>query len=132
MMVSNMKFKVGQRVWVIKAKKYATITDKYISYKRQVYEIEDNENLLYKEHEFHETADDMFRELGFELYYAKATDMYVYHKDDFKIYIPRFMIDDYGYQKTCSNRITNQEWFCNISNAEHLAIHQKMIELGWL
>ena len=143
-----MMFKVGQEVWIKDSKKKNTIIKIVESgfTKVTLYELENSKATLYEldnysihdKSDLHQTADDMFEALGYESYYASATDMFVYHKVDdllravLKIYIPRFDSDDYGYQKVAINHINNHKWNCDISIGEHLAIHQKLIELGYI
>lgn len=80
-------------------------------------------NYSHKYEEFHQTADDMFEELGYE---KTSENLEVGHA----IYCK-------GIHALTFDNISFKEPFTYIYHGQvtpqlHLAIHQKMIELGWL
>ena len=116
----NKEFKVGQRVWSFIHKKIMWVSD----ITSTGCFLADNEKLLinyyHSNDEFHKTADDMFGALGYEL--KETEHYYVYtfkNYTQWKIFISK---------KECSYYVSLVATAIGIS--EHLAIHQKFIEMG--
>ena len=125
-------FKVGQRVWIVEEKKYAKITkvDDITFFDKVAYDIE-IENDDYTGYwrfgiALHETADDMFEKLGYEKKIKESTCLTYNNKN---LWV-EFDLDSKSY-------LVWEDW-CSGLNAFnvlpqlHLAIHQKLIELGWV
>jgi len=138
-------FKVGDRVWVIDDKKYATITaiEKRNEYNTFIYIDIDNDN--YKGYwrfdcQLRQTAQTMFEALGYEYNGRYDNDDYVttvYSKvKDGLLYRIGFHEDSKKYSLSCSKDgdviVTEFFDFENITTQLHLAIHQQLIEKGWI
>jgi hypothetical protein len=116
-------YKVGDRVWIKDMKEFGTILeikgDDYHSDLKNGIDFSHFDNI-------HQTADDMFEELGWlhNEEYAPASgrkiDKYYYKGGNFITFEPN----------------ANVKTICGVPNIlsleEHLAIHQKMIEMGWI
>jgi hypothetical protein len=80
--------------------------------------------------DLHETADDMFERLGYkkEIQIVKNKETGIKYKG--KTYEIEF---DFGFEGYFIDIIANDfDYDMFIKPQEHLAIHQKMIELGWV
>lgn len=118
-------YKVGDRVWLVDEKQFAKIvSDKRLTDYGERYPVFNEEvDLLYKhECQISKTADDMFKELGFKLKETEEYYIYILKKyTQWKIYISK----KYGsYYVSLSDT--------SIAKSDHQAIHQKLIELGWI
>ena len=120
-------FKVGKKVWIVWYKRYATIK-KVLGC---LFEIEEDdyfkEGKTFSLNELHQTADDMFEALGFEKSEPLAHIIKYQHKNDgyiFNIY--------FNMSKQIYSFEDNNKRIMGVNGDEHLAIHQKLIELGWL
>ena len=121
-------FKVGQRVWVKSLKKFDVI--KRVLGKR--YELTDEALFVVSEAELHETADDMFEKLGW-IDKSYTTKGWYLIERDFGKFIDEIRIDilTSDYQKSRVFPVNKMMWSAKFTKEEHLAIHQKGIELGW-
>ena len=117
-------YKVGDRVW---AKEHYNIPKGFYTirnFTNNGFFIE-NENGISGSvfiSGIHETADSMFKELGFKLKETEEYYIYTLKKyTQWKIYISK----KYGsYYVSLSDT--------SIAKSDHQAIHQKLIELGWI
>ena len=107
-----MKFKVGQRVWDTRNKSFDMIED--IMY--ETYTLASDIRYTVKEELLHQTADDMFEELGFDKS-LNSDELYI------------VVMDYVEFDLETETYLTSIE---NITPQLHLAIHQKFIELGWV
>ena len=132
-----MMFKVGQKVWNKDSKKKNTIIKIVESgfTKVTLYELENSKATLYEldnysihdESDLHQTADDMFEALGFERNEPLAHLIRYTHNNDGYIININFNLSKQVYYVDNQNGTA-----CGILKEEHLAIHQKLIEFGWL
>jgi hypothetical protein len=121
-------FKVGQRVWVKPSKQFGKVEE----YRVLGQYIVDGSNFHFRD--LHETADDMFERLGYErdndapygfISYSKilknGDKHYVTFRLEEKQYVIGLMIP----------KVPNAfvDW---ADTQHHNAIHQKLIELGWI
>jgi len=79
----------------------------------------------------HQTADDMFEALGFEkerliLTFGCVGDMFIYKQPN------NGKIKEIFFRETDNQIEIKYDTDNDITVNEHLAIHQKLIELGWL
>ena len=115
-----MKFKVGQRVWVINEKRFDTIEEIMSRYQPyavyESYVLKSDIRYAIEEDNLHQTADDMFKELGFEKS-PNSNELYI------------VVMDYVEFDLETKTYLTSIE---NITPQLHLAIHQKLIELGWI
>jgi hypothetical protein len=127
-------FKLGDRVWVGALKEYTillSIHDK--GDMGTIWKVMNTRNIgLLNENMMSKTAQTMFEALGYEL---KSEEIFLgtksisyYHKE-LKITIDFTHFGNYKGYSISSDYI--QHYF-DISPELHLAIHQQMIELGWL
>ena len=107
-------FKVGDRVWVISEKRYGIVSD--IEDTPQGLFIHIDNRHSYVTHLIHQTAQTMFEELG----YSKSPNSN-------ELYI--VVMDYVEFDLETKTYLTSIE---NITPQLHQAIHQKLIELGWL
>jgi hypothetical protein len=117
-------FKVGQRVWVITEKKFDTI--EVLS----IYTCILKSGRVMFNIDLHETADDMFERLGYkeEIQIVKNKETGIKYKD--KTYEIEF---DFGFEGYFIDIIANDfDYDMFIKPQLHLAIHQKLVELGWV
>lgn len=116
----NKDFKVGQRIWIKDMKEFGTIVeikgDGYHSDLESGIDFSHFDNI-------HQTADDMFEELGFKKSVNDGIKL-AYSNGLFAVVID---IKDKTY--TFSDR-TNTAFYLDLDL--HLAIHQKLIELGYI
>ena len=130
-------FKVGQEVWIKDLKEYGTLVE--IDIERNEYHSKLNAGIDYSRLDnLHQTAHDMFVELGFALInqsikganYLQTNDceIYPYNKDD-KIQIV-FYKEVEGY--VVRSPLSDINGDIVIKLELHQAIHQMMNELGWL
>lgn len=123
------EFKVGQRVWIKDMKEFGTIVeikgDGYHSDLEGGIDFSHFDNI-------HQTADDMFKELGYHIIkndkdYLTYKTIYNYSIQFYKFNKEYFV----GMYDDVFNQNTEGE-LCSITLDEHQAIHQKLIELGWI
>ena len=128
------KFKVGDRVWVKEHKKYGVIESIGITTKNgceiPYYTLDSGFNYL--DEDLNQTAQTMFEALGYE---KKLEDssyiIYNYHNYE-DGYITELRIDKEKNKYKLTNFTNNNQAFSAWGDKLlHLAIHQKMIELGW-
>ena len=121
-----MDFKVGQRVWDIVNKRFLTITeiDLDLLICGKTYILAKN---------VHQTADSMFEELGYKDKSHTTKGWFLIEKD-FGSYIEEIRIDllTSDYKKSRIFPEDKKMWSGTITIQEHLAIYQKLIELGWI
>lgn len=132
-----MNFKVGQRVWCKQLKRFGIVERDTLDTINHEYYLSINiENsplgLPIKVEDLHETADDMFKELGYHIIkndkdYLTYKTIYNYSIQFYKFNKEYFV----GMYDDVFNQNTEGE-LCSITKEEHQAIHQKMIELGWI
>ena len=118
-------YKVGDRVWVISEKRYGIVSD--IEDTPQGLFIHIDNRHSYVPHLIHQSADSMFEELGYEVENGKD---YIEYRDEDNMREITIYTDEktvnccyYDYEDELPLRFTMQE---------HQAIHQKLIELGWI
>lgn len=127
----NKDFKVGQRVWSKEYKELATvIDDSYFETCRIKFDDGDEHSVF--NIDLHQTADDMFEKLGFEKKIINGVTNYIkeliYVGGQRKI---AFYNNSKGYSTTI-DRWGEANLSAVTSIPEHQAIHQKLIELGWI
>lgn len=118
-----MNFKVGDRVWNKKKKCLDTVQE--VMY--ESYVLESDIRYAINEKQLHETADSMFEKLGYEKDNDIKNERIIYKWEDSLEII--FSLKE---KEVWLERIgdTSGEYILEIN--EHLAIHQKMIEMGWV
>jgi len=127
----NKEFKVGQRVWSFVHKKIMWVSE----IRSTGCFLADNEKLLinyyHSNDEFHQTADDMFEELGYSTVSEDSSYIiYNYHNYEDE-YITELRIDKEKNKYKLTNFTNNNQAFSAWGDKLlHLALHQKMIELG--
>lgn len=120
-----MDFKVGQRVW---AKEHYNIPKGFYTIRNFT------NNGFYIENEngiggsvfvfgIHQTADSMFEELGYEMFNKGA--QLIFKNKQYQIVFDKVFEGYY-----IDRLVGNIETFINTQL--HLAVHQKLIELGWI
>src|SRR6056297_1125273 len=130
-------FKVGQRVWFNYNKWFGKIQGKLPKiHGEQVYLVEFAETLKHQnisEQDLHQTADDMFEALGYEKKLEDSSYI-IYESFSFEEGIStEVRIDKNNKRHKVSNYTRNNNIFsAYVVIEKHLAIHQKLIELGWL
>ena len=113
----NKEFKVGQRVWSETFKDFATvIDDSYFETCRIKFDDDEDYSITVFNIHLHQTADDMFGELGFEKS-PNSNELYIVDMD-----CVEFDLETKTYWTSIEN----------ITPQLHLAIHQKLIELRWI
>ena len=126
----NKDFKVGQRVWSKEYKEFATVVDDSYFETCRI-KFTDGEVHSIFNIDLHQTADDMFEELGYEDKSHTTKGWFLIEKD-FGSYIEEIRIDlltgDYKKSRIFSE--DKMMWSGTFTKEEHLAIHQKLIELG--
>ena len=126
----NKEFKVGQRIWIKDMKEFGTIVeikgDGYHSDLESGIDFSHFDNI-------HQTAHDMFKELGYEDKSYTTKGWFLIEKD-FGSYIEEIRIDILtgDYKKSRIFPEDKMMWSGTLTKEEHLAIHQKLIELGWI
>jgi len=138
----NKDFKVGDKKWWTTYNVFCEIVDiKYDENSKPFEWIVDTKGLkgirfdLFRIEELHQTADDMFEALGYEPTMA-SNNMVTYEFDDggyikeiefLKYPIPHIRLKEY---EEYNDNNPQGQFSCYIDL--HQAIHQKMIELGWI
>lgn len=107
-------FKVGQKVWVIPARKFDVIKSKL----QNRYELTNWALFAISENQLHETADDMFERLRYTIH---ENDNVIEYKYSGHLMLSISKIDK-------NYRHIDGSYF---DVEDHLTIHQKGIELGW-
>ena len=105
-------FKVGDRVWDKKKKCLDTV--KQVMY--ESYVLESDIRYAINEKQLHQTAQTMFEELGFSKS-PNSKELYI------------VVMDYVEFDLETKTYLTSIE---NITPQLHQAIHQKLIELGWI
>jgi hypothetical protein len=136
-----MKFKVGQRVWDTAKKEFVTFKKVSEEHSLSTVAVIERDDFLphlsglchYPLHLLHQTADDMFEKVGYE---KKLEDssyiIYNYHNYEGG-YITELRIDKEKNKYKLTNFTNNNQAFSAWGDKLlHLAIHQKMIELGYI
>lgn len=118
---SRMNFKVGQRVHNNVDNYFCKILDIKETTNRGWVEKENGEPANVTLDNLHETADDMFKELGFEKTSGGEKSTVYSHGIHALIFDDKFHFEKRGYI-----------YHGSVTPQLHLAIHQKMIELGWI
>jgi hypothetical protein len=116
-------FKVGDRVWNKKKK----CLDRVQEVMYESYVLESDIRFTVGEQDLHQTAQTMFEELGYDYENDIKNERIIYKwKDSLEII---FSLKE---KEVWLERIgdTSGEYILEIK--EHLAIHQKLIELGWI
>lgn len=136
----NKEFKIGQRVWSKTFKDFAIVIDNSyeLTSKIKFDNFDNNEDYsitVFNIH-LHQTADDMFEELGYNPYTLCLNDDlvgYQWHDKDFNDHTIRNIM--FYKDKTWNifqDNICKAIVFDRPTIKEHQAIHQKLIELGWI
>jgi hypothetical protein len=126
-------FKVGDRVWSYRYNKYMWVNEVTSS---GCFLADDEKLLINYYHsncEFHQTADDMFEELGFEK--IKEDSRYIIYSLHCyeQGFITELRFDKDKNKYILTNFTNNNNMFAGTFTTDlHLAIHQKLIELGWI
>jgi hypothetical protein len=131
-------FKVGQRVWDIANKEFVIFKQVSKEHSMDTLAVIQRQDELqhYPVRLLHQTADDMFKELGYNPYTLCLNDDlvgYQWHDKDFNDHTIRNIM--FYKDKTWNifqDNICKAIVFDRPTIKEHLAIHQKMIELGWI
>jgi hypothetical protein len=126
-------FKVGDRVWSYRYNKYMWVNEVTSS---GCFLADDEKLLINYYHsncEFHQTADDMFEELGYRTV-SEDSSYIIYNYHNYEDgYITELRIDKEKNKYKLTNFTNNNQAFSAWGDKLlHLAIHQKMIELGWI
>jgi hypothetical protein len=130
------KFKVGQRVHNNKEGYFCKIDNIGDDNTTWVMH-DDGVDALVLVKDLHETADDMFERLGYMKYNDCINDeLFGYQWQDKETFKDHKIRNIFFYKDKTWNvfqdHICKAIVFDRPTIAEHLAIHQKMIELGWL
>lgn len=133
-----MKFKIGDKVWLKEGKIILNVTEVVENECFYDYIIEDNDGDWFvhvTESKIHETAETMFEKIGYKVVSSKDEDVLMYFLGGRFVY---FILNDthiYGKNKGYGcyeiNENGNKVQTTIIPNL-HLAIHQQLIELGWI
>jgi len=113
-------FKVGDRVWVISEKRYGVVSN--IEDTPQGLFIHIDNRHSYVTHLIHQTAQTMFEELGFTKEIdSKYDEVYSNHYGTIIFDTNSYVI------------VMNDKKVSPVINIKiHLAIHQQLIEMGWV
>ena len=118
-------FKVGDRVWLKEQKKVAEISLITKPHSTQYY-MKDMQGFWFED-EITQSADSMFEELGYEKEEDLKNDRIIYRWRDSLETI--FSLKE---KEMWLERIGDMSGEYILEIKEHLAIHQKLIELGWI
>lgn len=126
------EFKVGQRVWSKDYKDFANVIDDSYDLSKRI-RFDDGEQHSVFDIDLHQTADDMFDKLGYEK--IKEDSRYtIYNLHCYEQgFITELRFDKDKNKYVLTNFTNNNNAFAGtFTTYLHLAIHQKLIEMGWL
>lgn len=126
-----MNFKVGDKVWIIIGKKYATITaideaDDYTTYIRLNIDNDDFEGCWQFDYNLHETAQTMFERLGYDYFEdGDHADYYINNEKGLTIELRTYVKEFVKFNSKDKKRR-------GIDLEELQAIIQYYVEKGWI
>ena len=132
-----MKFKVGDKVWFNQNREYVKVVGTPPYKNTIICRLNDNENYIIDINDLHETAQSMFEALGYEEDYIPY---YCGHKENkTKLLLSKIPYEDDRKEIIMFNLCGKDYQTYGISGTAllitpqlHLAIHQQLIELGWV
>ena len=126
-------FKVGDRVWFNHNKEYVKVVATLPNNNNIICRLENGKHYPILDEDLHQTADDMFESLGYELK-LKSSMYIIYEHHNSENGITTVVTLDISREayKVSNHTRNNRIYSALINKKLHQAIHQQMIELGWL